>query len=45
VIVSAGLAGEEADKWPKQRAIFVENLHRYLRGEPLRNQADKQLGY
>jgi phosphoglycerate dehydrogenase-like enzyme len=45
VIVSAGLAGEEADKWPKQRAIFVENLHRYLRGESLRNQADKQLGY
>jgi phosphoglycerate dehydrogenase-like enzyme len=31
--------------WPRQIAVFVDNWHRYVRGEKLRNQVDKQVGY
>jgi phosphoglycerate dehydrogenase-like enzyme len=31
--------------WPRQLAVFVDNWHRYVRGEQLTNQVDKQAGY
>ena len=37
VIISPGLAGDDPDKWQMQRAVFVDNLGRFLRGEELRN--------
>ncbi|MCH8849171.1 MAG: D-2-hydroxyacid dehydrogenase [Chloroflexi bacterium] len=37
VILSPGLAADDPDKWQMQRAVFVDNLGRFLRGEELRN--------
>ena len=37
LIISPGLAGDDPDKWQMQRAVFVDNLGRFLRGEELRN--------
>jgi phosphoglycerate dehydrogenase-like enzyme len=31
--------------WPRALDLFIENWHRYDRGEPLRNLVDKQAGY
>ena len=31
--------------WPRQLDLFLDNWHRYVRGEPLRNLVDKQAGY
>ena len=45
VIISPGLAGDDPDKWKMQRALFVDNLGRFLRGEELRNVVDATQGY
>lgn len=45
VIISPGLAGDDPDKWKMQRAVFVDNLGRFLRGEELRNVVDATQGY
>lgn len=31
--------------WPRQLELFLDNWHRYTRGEPLRNLVDKKAGY
>ena len=45
VIISAGLASEDPDKWKMQRGLFVDNLGRFVRGEELRNVIDATHGY
>ena len=45
VILSPGLAADDPDKWKMQRALFVDNLGRFLRGEELRNVVDAAQGY
>ncbi|HEX5937683.1 MAG TPA: D-2-hydroxyacid dehydrogenase [Actinomycetota bacterium] len=45
VLVSPHRAGDHED-WPRDVvALFVDNLRRYLAGEPLRNVVDLDLGY
>lgn len=45
VIVSPHYAGQ-TDRYDERAiAIFLDNLDRYLRGEPLQNVVDKRLGY
>jgi phosphoglycerate dehydrogenase-like enzyme len=45
VLVSPHRAGDHED-WPRHVvALFVDNLRRYLAGEPLRNVVDVELGY
>ena len=45
VLVSPHRAGDHAE-WPRDVvALFVDNLRRYLAGEPLRNVVDVELGY
>ncbi len=44
VILSPGLAGDSPDKWKMQRALFVDNLGRFIRGEELRNVVDPTQG-
>ena len=38
LILSPGLAASDPDKWPLQRGVFIDNLHRYLEGGELRNE-------
>lgn len=45
VILSPGLAADDPDKWKMQRAVFVDNLGRFIRGDELRNVVDATLGY
>ena len=45
VIISPGLAADDPDKWKMQRALFADNLGRFLRGEGLRNVVDATQGY
>ena len=45
VILSPGLAADDPDKWKMQRALFADNLGRFLRGEELRNVVDATQGY
>ena len=45
VILSPGLAADDPDKWEMQRALFADNLGRFLRGEELRNVVDATQGY
>ncbi len=45
VIISPGLAADDPDKWKMQRALFVDNLGRFIRGEELRNVVDATQGY
>ena len=45
VIISPRIGGVPAQKWPLLLPIFVDNLQRFLSGEPLRNVVDKELGY
>ena len=44
VIISPGVAGDDPDKWKMQRALFADNLGRFLRGEDLRNVIDPARG-
>ena len=45
VIISPRIGGIPAQKWPLLLPIFIDNLKRFLGGEPLRNLVDKELGY
>jgi phosphoglycerate dehydrogenase-like enzyme len=45
VIISPRIGGLTAQKWPLLMPIFIDNLKRFIAGEPLRNVVDKQLGY
>jgi len=45
VIVTSHYAGLTPRYDERALAIFLDNLHRYRRGEPLRNVVDKMLGY
>jgi phosphoglycerate dehydrogenase-like enzyme len=45
VIISPRIGGLTEQKWAPLLPIFIENLKRFLAGEPLRNVVDKELGY
>ena len=45
VLVTAHYAGITPLYFERAMAIFLDNLRRYSRGEPLRNVVDKELGY
>ncbi len=45
VIISPGLAGDDPGKWVLQRDLFVENLARFVKGEDVKNEVNKELGY
>jgi phosphoglycerate dehydrogenase-like enzyme len=39
------IGGLTEQKWSPLLPIFVDNLQRFVSGEPLRNVVDKELGY
>jgi phosphoglycerate dehydrogenase-like enzyme len=45
VIISPRIGGVPAQKWSLLLPIFIDNLKRFLAGEPLQNLVDKDLGY
>jgi phosphoglycerate dehydrogenase-like enzyme len=45
VIITPRIAGITSHKWPALLPIFIDNLQRFLTGQPLRNFVDKKLGY
>ena len=45
VIISPRIGGLTEQKWWPLLPIFVDNLNRFVAGEPLRNVVDKELGY
>jgi phosphoglycerate dehydrogenase-like enzyme len=45
VIISPRIGGIPSQKWPQLLPIFIDNLKRFIAGEPLRNVVDKELGY
>jgi D-2-hydroxyacid dehydrogenase (NADP+) len=45
VLVTPHVSGTSHRFWERETALIVENLRRYLSGEPLRNQVDKEAGY
>lgn len=45
VIITPHVSGTTPAYMDRAVPLFCENLHRYLRGEPLRNLVDKELGY
>lgn len=45
VIISPRIGGIPAQKWALLLPIFIDNLKRFLAGEPLQNLVDKDLGY
>ncbi len=45
VIITAHYAGSTPAYDERAMAIFLDNLRRYMAGEPLRNVVDKRLGY
>ncbi len=45
VILSPRIGGLTEQKWSPLLPIFVDNLKRFIAGEPLRNVVDKELGY
>ena len=45
VIISPRIGGLTEQKWSPLLPIFVDNLKRFVAGEPLRNLVDKELGY
>jgi phosphoglycerate dehydrogenase-like enzyme len=45
VIITPRIGGLTAQKWPPLMPIFIDNLRRFLTGDPLRNIVDKELGY
>src|SRR5438132_1689732 len=45
VIISPRIGGIPSQKWPLLLPIFIENLKRFIAGEPLKNVVDKDLGY
>jgi phosphoglycerate dehydrogenase-like enzyme len=45
VIITPRIGGLTEQKWAPLLPIFVDNLKRFIAGEPLRNLVDKELGY
>jgi len=45
VIITPHVAGSTPHYWDRAVEIFVKNLRRYLRGDELINQVDKERGY
>jgi phosphoglycerate dehydrogenase-like enzyme len=45
VIISPRIGGLTEQKWQPLLPIFVDNLKRFVAGEPLRNIVNKELGY
>ena len=45
VILTSHSAGASDQGLPRSIELFVDNLNRYVKGEPLRNVVDKQKGY
>jgi phosphoglycerate dehydrogenase-like enzyme len=45
VIITPRIGGLTEQKWKPLLPIFVDNLKRFLAGEPLQNLVDKELGY
>ena len=45
VILTSHSAGASQHMRARAMRLFVDNLHRYIKGEPLVNQVDKQKGY
>jgi len=45
VIITPRIGGITSEKWPPLLPIFMNNLRRFLGGEPLRNVVNKELGY
>ena len=45
VILSPRIGGLTEQKWAPLLPIFVDNLKRFVAGEPLRNVVEKELGY
>ena len=45
VIVCPRIGGLTEEKWPPLLPIFIDNLKRFVAGEPLHNVVDKELGY
>jgi phosphoglycerate dehydrogenase-like enzyme len=45
VIITPRIGGLPEQKWEPLLPIFIDNLKRFLAGEPLRNMVDKELGY
>jgi phosphoglycerate dehydrogenase-like enzyme len=45
VVISPHCAGSTEDYGERFAAILVENIQRYLKGEPLRNEVDRFFGY
>jgi phosphoglycerate dehydrogenase-like enzyme len=45
VIITPRIAGIPSQKWPAMLPIFIDNLKRFVAGQPLRNVVDKELGY
>jgi phosphoglycerate dehydrogenase-like enzyme len=45
VLILPHVSGTTDRFWDREAALIVENVRRYLQGEPLRNVVDKALGY
>src|SRR5436309_3037121 len=45
VVITPHIAGTHPQYMPRSADLFVHNLKRYLAGEPLINEVDKQAGY
>src|SRR5690606_1309241 len=45
VLVTAHVSATSRGFWRRETDLIVENLRRYLAGEPLLNEVDKQAGY
>ena len=45
VIISPRIGGLTEEKWTPLFPIFIDNLKRFVAGEPLLNVVNKQLGY
>jgi phosphoglycerate dehydrogenase-like enzyme len=43
--VTPHVSGFQQHYWRDAAALFADNLHRFTRGEPLRNVVDKDAGY
>jgi len=45
VLITPHVSGTTPDFWRREVDLIVENVGRYRRGERLRNEVDKELGY
>ena len=45
VLITPHVSGFHADYWPEATRLFVDNLRRFVAGQPLANVVDKEAGY